>query len=172
MLSNCLYPKELPRKTCKSFVCYQRKRSWKDPWMGCKHLAAQIPRADTRCPHQLLLKGMKTTQVLHTIKTPITTALLNQLSQAKRVLQKPLRFPITMSFLSSTHKLYWITVIELTGTAQQQPKTADIWAVSKCETVAHIDLCSLEVLAPSTMHSKIGPQRSLTPRESFPLILD
>lgn len=52
------------------------------------------------------LKGMKTTQVLHTIKTPITTALLNQLSQAKRVLQKPLRFPITISFLSSTHKLY------------------------------------------------------------------
>lgn len=75
----------------------------------------QIQNAFSSCS----LKGMKTTQLVYTIKDPVTTALLYQLSHAEIVLQKPLGFPITTPSLSSTPTFFWFTVIELTGRAQQ-----------------------------------------------------
>lgn len=49
--------KSCPGKHVRVLSPYQWKRSWKDPRMGYKHPAAQILGADTRCIHQLLLKG-------------------------------------------------------------------------------------------------------------------
>jgi len=61
------------------------------------------------------LKGVKTTQVVYTMKAPVTTALLYQLSHAAMDLQKPPGFPSPTPSLSSTHKFFCIVVTELTA---------------------------------------------------------
>lgn len=114
ILSNSLCGKALHRKTFHEVLsCHHNEREagkthrWGTNTSQPRSLG-QIEDAFSSCS----LNGMKTTQLVYTIKASVTTALLCQLSHAEMVLQRSLRFP-SPCHPSASHTFllyycYWI----------------------------------------------------------------
>lgn len=164
--------KNCPGKHVRVLSPYQWKGSWKDPWMGYKHPAAQIPGADTRCIHQLLLKGYDDNPSGLDNKSPCNYSTPLSAEPCKEGSSKATQVPNVIPQLHTQDLLsycYWMN--------WHSPTTAKDARYLSCQQMWNCSPGrSLFTGSACTTHDQYACQdwspRSLTSRKSFPLILD
>lgn len=115
--------------------CYRWKGNWKDPWMGYKHSAAQIPGADTRCIHQLLLKGYEDNPSGLDNKSPCNYSTALSAKPCKEGSAKATHVPPSLCHSSAPHTSF-TELLLLNELAQ--PDNSQRWQIS--ELSANVEL--------------------------------